>query len=429
VKKRRRLIIFTRYPVKGSVKTRLLPALGEEGAASLHRNMTEHTVKWAASLSEKDPGFLEIRFEGGSQDLMAEWLGAAGKYVPQGKGDLGERMARAFEENFQKKIKKVVLVGTDCPQLTAFHVQAAFVALKNHDLVLTPTVDGGYSLIGLRQMVPDLFVSLAWGTETVFQSTLERAKKAGLSVKCMKPLRDVDVPEDVSVWEKVSNQFISIVIPTLNEEEHLGQTLEKVGRMPHGEVIVVDGGSRDRTVEIAEKWGARVIQTEPNRGRQMNLGAREATGDILLFLHADTRLPKNYSDFIREALGNPKVVGGAFAWKVEPSTPFLKYLEKNVAWRTKIFQMPYGDQAYFVRASVFREMGGYAEIPLMEDVEFIRRLRKIGKPAYIPHPVVTSPRRYQRRGPVRTALRNKLTLFGYYLKVPPKRLSKFYYKK
>jgi rSAM/selenodomain-associated transferase 2/rSAM/selenodomain-associated transferase 1 len=429
VRRRRKLIIFTRYPEPGLVKTRLFPALDEEEVASLHKKMTEHTVEWAASLSENDPGFLEIRFEGGSQGLMTEWLGAEREYVSQGEGDLGERMARAFEENFQKKIQKAVLVGTDCPQMTAFHVKAVFRALKKHDLVLTPTADGGYSLIGLKQMIPELFVSLAWGTGTVFQRTLEKAKKAGLSVKCMNPLRDVDVPEDLSVWEKVSKQFLSIVIPTLNEEEHLGQTLAKVGRVPHGEVIVCDGGSQDKTVEIAEEWGARVIRTEPNRGRQMNLGAREASGDILLFVHADTLLPERYSAFIREALTDPKVVGGAFAWKVEPSTPFLRYIEKNVAWRTKIFRMPYGDQAYFVRASVFREIGGYMDIPLMEDVEFIRRLRKIGKMAYIPQPVVTSPRRYQRRGPVRTSLRNKITLFGYYLGIHPERLSKFYYKK
>ncbi len=245
----------------------------------------------------------------------------------------------------------------------------------------------------------------------------------------METLQDVDVPEDLPVWEKVSKQFLSIVIPALNEEEHLGQTLARVGRIPHGEVVVVDGGSRDSTVEIAEKWGARVIRTEPNRGRQMNLGAQEASGAILLFLHADTLLPENYAESIRAALTDPKVVGGAFAWRVEPSTAFLKYIEKNVAWRTRIFRMPYGDQAYFVRTSVFREMNGYAEIPLMEDVEFIRRLRKIGNLATIPHPVVTSPRRYQRRGPVRTTLRNKLTLFGYYLGIPPERLSRFYYKK
>ena len=426
---RRRLIIFTRYPEPGQVKTRLIPALGEEGAASLQKKMTEHSVAWAASLSERMPNFLEIRYEGKDQNLMAEWLGSGYSYETQGDGDLGERMARAFEENFQKKIKQIVLVGTDCPQMSAFHVKSAFDALKTHDLVLGPTEDGGYCLIGLKQMVPELFVSLAWGTETVFQSTLEKAKNAGLSVKCLVPMRDVDIPEDLTVWEKVSNQYLSIVIPTFNEEEHLRQTLEKVGRIPHGEVIVVDGGSRDSTAEIAEEWGAKVIQSKPNRGRQMNLGAREASGDMLLFLHADTLLPENYSEFIQEALVDPKVAGGAFAWKVEPSTPFLRYLERNVAWRTKIFRMPYGDQAYFVRASLFREMGGYADIPLMEDVEFIRRLRKVGKLAYIPQPVVTSPRRYQKRGPVRTALRNKLTLFGYYLKIPPDRLAKFYYKK
>jgi rSAM/selenodomain-associated transferase 2 len=203
----------------------------------------------------------------------------------------------------------------------------------------------------------------------------------------------------------------------------------KIGRLSHGEVIVSDGESQDNTAEIAEKWGAKVIQSRPNRGRQMNLGAQKASGDILLFLHADTLLPDSYSDLIREAMIDPNVVGGAFAWKVEPSTPFLRYLERNVAWRTKIFRMPYGDQAYFVRASVFQEMGGYADIPLMEDVEFIRRLRKAGKLAFIPQDVVTSPRRYQKRGPVRTALRNKLTLFGYYLRISPDRLAKFYYKK
>ncbi|MQY57899.1 glycosyltransferase [bacterium] len=239
----------------------------------------------------------------------------------------------------------------------------------------------------------------------------------------------MDVPEDLSVWEKASNQFLSIVIPTLNEEAHLGKTLERIGQMSDGEVIVIDGGSQDNTVPIAEEWGAKVIRARPNRGEQMNRGAREASGDILLFLHADTLLPEDYPGLIREAMTEPGVVGGAFAWKVEPSTPILRYLERNVAWRTRIFRMPYGDQAYFVRTAVFREMGGYADIPLMEDVEFIRRLRKIGRLVFIPKPVVTSPRRYEKLGLVRTALRNKLTLFGYYLGIPPDRLAKFYYKK
>lgn len=426
---RRRLIVFTKYPEPGQVKTRLIPVLGKEGSATLHRKMTEHSMAWVASLSEKDPNLLEIRYEGKDQNLMAEWLGSGYSYRFQGEGDLGERMGRAFEENFQKKIKKIVLVGSDCPQMSAFHVRAAFNALKSYDMVLGPTVDGGYCLIGLKQMVPELFTSMDWGAETVLNRTLERAKNVGLSVKCLTPQQDVDIPEDLAIWEKVSNQFLSIIIPTLNEEANLAQTLMSIGRLSDGEVIVSDGRSQDNTVEIAEKWGAKVIRSRPNRGEQMNSGAREASGEILLFLHADTLLPDGYPELIRKAMIYPRVAGGAFAWKVEPSTPFLRYLERNVAWRTKIFRMPYGDQAYFVRASIFREMGGYEDIPLMEDVEFIRRLRKVGKLEFIPQPVVTSPRRYQKRGPVRTALRNKLTLWGYYLRVPPARLAKFYYKK
>jgi hypothetical protein len=107
----------------------------------------------------------------------------------------------------------------------------------------------------------------------------------------------------------------------------------------------------------------------------------------------------------------------------------LWYIERNVTWRTKLFRLPYGDQAIFVKASLFHLMGGYADIALMEDVEFVRRLRKIGKIVFIPVPVITSSRRYEKMGALRAILKNKLVLFGYYLKIPPSRLAQFYYKK
>ncbi len=161
----------------------------------------------------------------------------------------------------------------------------------------------------------------------------------------------------------------------------------------------------------------------------MNAGASEASGDFLLFLHADTALPDNFSSLIRHQMTSPEVVGGSFALKIQPSTPLLRYIERNVTWRTRLFRLPYGDQAIFVRASLFRLIGGYADIPLMEDVEFIRRLRKIGKIAFIPVPVITSSRRYAKTGALRATLKNKLVLFGYYLKIPPSRLAQFYYRK
>jgi rSAM/selenodomain-associated transferase 2/rSAM/selenodomain-associated transferase 1 len=426
---RQRLIIFTRYPEPGKVKTRLIPALGKEGAASLHQAMTEHTLRWAKSLSRKNPGLIEIWFEGGTQHMLEEWLGPEFNYFHQGDGDLGERMARAFQENFQRKKREVVLVGVDCPELTAFHGQAAFDALQSHELVLGPTGDGGYCLIGLKRMVPEIFKSIAWGTDSVHYETLNRAKNKGLSIKNLNILHDVDVPQDLPFWERASNQSLSVIIPALNEENHIRQTLEHIGKISHGEVIVVDGGSTDNTVQIAKECGARVLSSRPSRGRQMNAGASEAAGDLLLFLHADTVLPDNFSSLIRHQMTSPEVVGGSFALKIQPSTPLLRYIERTVTWRTKLFRLPYGDQAIFVRASLFRLIGGYEDIPLMEDVEFIRRLRKIGKIAFIPVPVITSSRRYAKTGALRAILKNKLVLFGYYLKVPPSRLAQFYYKK
>ena len=156
---RRRLVIFTRYPEPGKVKTRLISALGQEGASNLHKTMSEHTLRWAKSLSRSDPKLLEIRFDGGTSRLMEQWLGGGMSYIPQGDGDLGERMVRVFRENFVQKKKQIIIVGTDCPQLNAFHAKIAFDALKSHDLVLCPTIDGGYCLIGLRRMVPELFES------------------------------------------------------------------------------------------------------------------------------------------------------------------------------------------------------------------------------------------------------------------------------
>jgi rSAM/selenodomain-associated transferase 2/rSAM/selenodomain-associated transferase 1 len=390
--------------------------------------MTAHTLRWADSLTSLNPDILQVSFEGGTLSLMQQWLGGERQYVEQREGDLGQRMARAFQENFQNKYRYIVLVGTDCPQMTAFHVKEAFNALKTHDMVIGPSEDGGYYLIGLSQMVPELFVSMEWGTEQIFENTMERAKQLRLSVCVLAKLSDVDTPDGLPLWNLVSNQFISVVIPTLNEEVNLPKTLKSVGRIPHCEVIVADGGSLDRTVPIAEDWGAQIVQSDPCRGGQMNEGARRAYGDILLFLHADTILPENYAELIRHSLLNPNVPGGSFGVKFSPTTRHLNIKSKTISWRTTVLRKPYGDQAIFVRASLFRLMGGYADIPLMEDVEFVNRLRQRGKLAFIREPVVTDSRLFESRGRIKVTLRNKLTKMGYALGVSPERLARFYYK-
>lgn len=424
-----KLIIFTRYPHPGRVKTRLIPSLGESETAHLHSKMTVHTLNWARTLQKKKNISLEVRYNEAELSEMRDWLGADLTYNPQGGGNLGDKMARAFRESFEQGAKRVILVGTDVPELNMPIVNMAFSSLKDRDMVMIPAEDGGYCLLGLKLMVPDLFEGIAWGTDSVSHRTLQTAKEKGLDTEVFAALRDVDTPDDLYIWERVSRSLISIIIPTLNEEAKIADTLRRIQTVPDCEIIVSDGGSRDMTVPIVRDLGIRLVESNPGRGTQMNSGAAIASGSVLLFLHADTLLPESFSESVRKAMSDPEVAGGAFGLQLRPITPLLRIIENTIRWRTKYLGLPYGDQAYFVRAPLFRQLGGYADIPLMEDLEFLRRLKKIGKLALIPEPVVSSSRLFIENGVIRTTLRNKVVFFGYLLGVSPDRLLGVYYRK
>lgn len=192
-----RLIIFTRYPEPGKVKTRLIPALGPVGAAEFYRQMAEHTLAQAKRLQGQRSLQVEIRFVGGTPELMQDWLGKDVIYTNQGTGDLGERMARSLQSAFDETIQRAVIIGTDCLELDAQVLEKAFRSLEQHDLVLGPATDGGYYLIGLRQPVPELFKSIAWSTSAVLQQTVKCAQKLGLAIAYLPPLSDIDTPEDL----------------------------------------------------------------------------------------------------------------------------------------------------------------------------------------------------------------------------------------
>ncbi len=421
------LIIFTRYPEPGKTKTRLIPVLGPDGAADLQRRMTERTVAWARNLACSDGGTLEIRYEGGSEDQFRGWLGPELPCRPQGVGDLGRRMSRAFLDAFQDGRERVVLIGTDCPGLSEDLARKAIAELSNHDMVLGPANDGGYYLIGLRRPVPGLFEKIAWGTGEVLRATLEIADRLQLRTFLLEALDDVDRPEDLGIWDRSLNDRakpgkISIIIPTLQEEENIAECLLSTGQGRDVETIVVDGGSTDRTVEIARARGARVFKCAKGRGVQMNAGAREASGEILIFLHADTRLPAGFDGCVRETLQKPGIAAGAFEFRLDRTSPSLRFIERVANWRSRRLQLPYGDQAIFLRAELFREIGGYAEIPIMEDVEMIRRLQKKGRIETVRSSAVTSARRWRQFGVWKTTLINELALAAYYLGISPLRI-------
>ncbi|NER30019.1 MAG: glycosyltransferase family 2 protein [Symploca sp. SIO1C4] len=219
---------------------------------------------------------------------------------------------------------------------------------------------------------------------------------------------------------------ISIIIPVLNEASKIAETLANAYNASNVEVIVVDGGSQDQTIEIALSFGAQVLSSPAGRANQMNTGALAASGEILLFLHGDTRLPTNFDTLIRQAIASPDTIAGAFELRIDSHMGGLRLIEKIVNARSHWFSMPYGDQAIFLQKSVFQEIGGFPNLPIMEDFELMRRLRGLGKIAIVSATVLTSGRRWQKLGVVKTTLINQLIIIGYFLGVPPKILVRCY---
>jgi uncharacterized protein len=196
------LIVFTRFPETGKTKTRLIPILGAEGAANLQRQMTEHTITQVKQLKTSHNISLEVCFAGGDVSLMQTWLGNDLIYQPQGDGDLGERMMRSLTRAFADNAVKVVIIGTDCPDININILTSAFAHLDTSDVILGPAVDGGYYLIGLQFPHPQLFRQINWGTSHVLQQTLDVTCQLNLLVTQLIYLADIDRPEDLVIWEK-----------------------------------------------------------------------------------------------------------------------------------------------------------------------------------------------------------------------------------
>ncbi|BAZ51243.1 hypothetical protein NIES4103_38920 [Nostoc sp. NIES-4103] len=204
------LIIFTRYPEPGKTKTRLIPALGTLGAANLQRQMTEYTVSQVKQLQKITGISFEVRFTGGNLQLMQDWLGLGLVYQSQGEGDLGSRMARSLFDSFQSSMEQVIIIGTDCPGVNSQILTQAFEQLHTFDLVLGPAIDGGYYLIGLRRLIPEFFANIDWGTSQVLQQTVDIAKELNISLAYLPALADVDLPEDLPIWEQVLNGEVGL---------------------------------------------------------------------------------------------------------------------------------------------------------------------------------------------------------------------------
>ncbi len=218
---------------------------------------------------------------------------------------------------------------------------------------------------------------------------------------------------------------VSFIIPALNEAGGIAASIERAWATQPHEVIVVDGGSADGTLDIVQKHRCIALESPRGRGVQQNRGATVASGDVLLFLHADNWLDRAAVAQIETALADDRIVGGAFRQRIESPRWIYRWLEAGNNLRARLGR-PYGDQGIFVRRDVFHSCGGFPEVPLMEDVLFTRKFRRRGKLTLLPGPVYVSPRRWEKHGVVRQTLRNWLLLLGLKLGVSPERLAEFY---
>ncbi|MBW1880006.1 MAG: TIGR04283 family arsenosugar biosynthesis glycosyltransferase [Deltaproteobacteria bacterium] len=439
------ICVFAKPPVPGGVKTRLAPAMGQDGAAALARAFLADTwatvtgVPWATPViasTTEDPEALGVD---GDTEV---WL--------QGEGDLGARMERVISRALRSG-PWAIAIGADSPGLPQTQLDAARDALQEADAVLGPTPDGGYYLLGLRRCPPGLLGELPWSQSNTLVATRRRLEERGLTVRMLPPFFDVDEPRDLRRLRAFLDQFpdaaphtrrvlttrvpllkprLSVVIPVLDEERRIEVRLRELGAMQGiDEVVVVDGSSTDRTREIVKQFPAvRLLSAPRGRARQLNAGANVALGEVLLFLHADVSLPVDAAAHVEQVLADPANVAGAFrTWTVAEDPPWLFGPLLHLAdLRSRLTRHPYGDQALFVRREVFEALGGFPDIPLMEDYAFSREIRRRGRIGLARARVHVSGRRFIARPVFYTALVWSYPAL-YRWGVPPEMLARWYH--
>ncbi len=425
------LMIMSRYPQAGSTKTRLIPSLGAEGAARQHSLMIDHCLTWARQAQRQQRLSVELCYSSGRK---AQWKARWGRDLllrPQGKGDLGQKMRHAFQRAFKRGKKRVIMVGVDAVEMNAGLAGQALQSLNQHDLVLGPAYDGGYYLIGLTRDEPGLFQQVSWGSDQVLEQTRAIAAQRQLSVGLLTWGHDIDRPEDLPRWMEVQKRSvrpsISVIIPVFNEAERLPLLLAALQKEPLQEIIVVDGGSSDQTMEVAKTFPVCVLSGPRGRAFQMNLGASRARGDILLFLHSDSMVPSGLGLSIREVLSRPGVSLGAFGLTLDQRGWWLEQVTRWANWRARVLGWPYGDQGLFLDRGFFQQVGGFKPLPIMEDYELVRVCKKRGSIAVASQSISTSARRWRQLGVVRTTIINQAMVLGYRVGLPIVWLVKLYH--
>lgn len=388
----RAVIVFTRVPLPGKTKTRMMPVLSGKECARLHTCFLQDICE-ACRICRADVYVNYTPEDRQKTGILRGIFGRDAAYFPQRGDTLGQRMYHAIEKVLEKGYKSCILIGTDVPELRAEHMIRAFDVLAEHDIVFGKTKDGGYYLIGMKKPWKEAFGLEQYGVSTVFEETLRRLQRQGISIGYTAELQDMDTPADLQDYRVrmrsdvflkesrtgkylASNSSISIIVPVYNEEktiEHLQDQLREL--KDRCEIIFVDGGSTDHTLDkISEEFI--LLHDRKSRAAQMNAGAKASHGDILFFLHCDSELPAHPLAQIREVMRDYQA--GCFGIAFHSRNFFMFTCRVISNHRVKDRKVMFGDQGIFIERKLFFDVGMFPEIPIMEDYQFSLTLKEKG---------------------------------------------------
>lgn len=429
------LIIFTKEPVLGKVKTRLATSIGEREALKIYTLLLGQLL----NIQIQNDVFIAV------EPYTKEYEKHFGKhkiFLQEGK-NIGQKMSNAFLHLFEKGYEQVVLVGADIPHLDKEIIKEAFESLETYDAVLNPTKDKGYYLIGFNKKSFQKEAFLIDFSHDVYEQTVQALQP--LHVKQGKELFDIDEIEDLRTFvhstcketklllhvKSLLTSFpkISVIIPVYYESKTLPKTIQVLrqnAKEKNYEIIVCDTPNDTTIHQIDTSYFRPCFAPKAGRATQLNCGAKLARGEILLFLHADTLLPKNWDELITLHVNNSYDVG-AFKLAIETQKKWLRFIAFCTNVRAFITKTPYGDQGQFFSAKLFYHINGYDEIALMEDVSIMKKIKKQNIALkIINQKVLTSQRRWLKEGIFYTTFRNRILSTLYAFGVKPEKLANFY---
>lgn len=407
MRQKKALILFTKAPVAGETKTRLMPYFSKGECALLHSCMLTDIRREC----KKTGADLRIYYapEQGKSPLVSIF-GKKQVYEPQRGASLGERMKNAIQETLCLGYTSCLLFGSDIPALRAEDFSLAFRILEEKSLVFGPSADGGYYLVGMKSFLPEVFEHKTYSHGRVLEETLEDLKNRGLTYGLLRTLRDIDEKEDIAWYREYARNHpafrrtatgrclrdtlkISVIIPIYNESSTVKSLQRQLWNIRKDcEIIFVDGGSTDDTLKKIHPSFS-VLSTEKGRAVQMNEGAKKSSGDVLFFLHSDSRLPKDFLREIRRVMAYSRA--GCFGIAFHSRNFFMWTCRVISNHRVIDRRVMFGDQGIFVDRELFFRAGMFPELPIMEDYQFSLTLKSMGvRPALAAKRIYTSDRRF-----------------------------------